>query len=97
MTIVDFSWFLTGSRTPNTSQSRLLSIGTQKAPVGLLIDEVFGQRHFLNSDAVEAELPDDSTLIGLVQKQHQLGTELWQELDLDQLFVTTEFLNGAAN
>jgi twitching motility protein PilI len=97
MTIVDLSWFLNGSRTPLTSQSRLLSTGTQKAPVGLLIDEVYGQRHFLNSDAVEAELPDDSSLIGLVHKQHQLGAEFWQELDLEQLFVNTEFLNGAAN
>jgi twitching motility protein PilI len=97
MTIVDFSWFLNGSRTPQTSLTRLLSIGTQKAPVGLLIDEVFGQRHFLNSDAVEAELPNDSTLNGLIHRQHQLGSESWLELEIDQLFVTTEFLNGAAN
>jgi hypothetical protein len=35
-------------------------------------------------------------LRGLVHNEHQLGNEFWQELDLEQLFKTTEFLNGAA-
>jgi chemotaxis signal transduction protein len=73
-----------------------LSTGSQKSPVGLLIDEVFGQRHFLSSDADDAALPEHSALRPLVRRQHRLGTESWQELDLDQLFRTPEFLNGAA-
>ncbi|MGH8034349.1 MAG: chemotaxis protein CheW [Lysobacterales bacterium] len=96
MTIVDLAWFLYGSRSQVTPRSRLLSTGSQKSPVGLLIDEVFGQRHFLNSDATDAELPGNSPLLGLVKRQHLLGTESWQELELDQLFKSTEFLNGAA-
>jgi chemotaxis signal transduction protein len=64
--------------------------------VGLLIDEVFGQRHFLNSDADDAELPENSSLRQLVRKKHRLGAESWHELDMDQLFKTAEFLNGAA-
>lgn len=96
LTVVDLAWYLNGERSPLTARSRLLATGPQKSPVGLLIDEVFGQRHFLNSDAKDAELPENSPLRGLVQRQHLQGTESWQELELDQLFRSTEFLNGAA-
>ena len=96
MTIVDLAWFLKGERTAQSARSRLLATGPIKAPVGLLIDEVFGQRHFLDSDATDANLPDDSPLRGLVQREHLQGNETWQELELDQLFKSTEFLNGAA-
>ena len=97
LTVVDFSWFLTGVRTPLTARSRLLATNLNKAPIGLLIDEVFGQRHFLDSDAVPAQLDEDSALEGIVSKQHSLGSESWMELNLDQLFNSAEFLNGAAS
>jgi twitching motility protein PilI len=97
LTIVDLNWFLTGVRSPITPGSRLLAASLHKAPVGLLIDEIYGQRHFLDSDAVRAELPEDSPLKRVVRKQHVFGAEVWQELDLDQLFNMAEFLNGAAN
>jgi twitching motility protein PilI len=97
MTVVDLGWFLGNGPATVTPRSRLLATGPHKSPVGLLIDEVFGQRHFLYSDATEAELPEDSPLLGLVRNQHQLGTESWQELDIDHLFKTAEFLDGAAS
>ena len=97
LTVVDLSWFLTGVRTPLTARSRLLATNLNKAPIGLLIDEVFGQRHFIDSDAVPAQLDEDSALEGIVSKQHSLGSESWMELNLDQLFNSAEFLNGAAS
>ena len=96
LTVIDFRWYLEGKQSQLTPRSRLLATGSQKSPVGLIIDEVFGQRHFLNSDSDEAVLPEHSALRPLVSKQHRLGTETWHELDLDQLFKTPEFLNGAA-
>jgi twitching motility protein PilI len=96
MTVVDLGWFLNGERSKVTPHTRLLATGPQKSPVGLLVDEVFGQRHFLSSDAHDAELPEESELSGLVHNEHRLGSESWQELDLEQLFKTREFLNGAA-
>ena len=97
LTVVDLAWFLTGARTPITVRSRLLTASLNKAPIGLLIDEVYGQRHFLDSDAAPAELPDDSPLRGIVSKRHQLGAETWHELNIDYLFNSAEFLNGAAS
>ena len=97
LTVVDLARFLTGIRSPVTARTRLLATNLHKAPIGLLIDEVFGQRHFLESDSAPAELPEDSALKGIVSKQYTLGSETWQELNLDQLFNSTEFLNGAAD
>ena len=97
LTIVDLSWFLSGVRSPLTQRSRLLATSLHKGPIGLLIDEVYGQRHFQDSDAVAADLPEDSLLRNVVRKQHGFGSETWQELDLDQLFNMTEFLNGASS
>lgn len=97
LTIVDLGWFLTGKRSSITVQSRLLSSQLQKAPVGLLIDEVFGQRHFLDDDATDAELDEESALNWLVSKKHKVGAETWHELDLDALFSSQDFLNGAAD
>ena len=97
LTIIDLTWFLTGERSPVSERSRLLATSLHKAPIGLLIDEIFGQRHFLENDAVEAELPEDSSLSKVIKKQHNFGSETWQELDLDQLFNMTEFLNGSAS
>jgi len=96
LTVVDLAWFLTGIRTPVTARSRLLATTLNKAPIGLLIDEVYGQRHFLDSDSAPAELPEGSPLAGIVDRQYRLGSETWQELNLDQLFNSAEFLNGAA-
>ena len=96
LTVVDLGWFLTGTRSPLTNSSRLLSATLNKAPIGLLVDEVHGQRHFLDSDAVATGLGNDSPLSGVVRKDHHLGSETWHELDVDELFNVAEFLNGAA-
>lgn len=96
LTVVDLAWYLTGERSAITSSSRLLAASINKAPIGLMIDEVLGQRHFLDSDAVAAELDEASPLNGVVSREHQLGGETWHELDLDRLFTSPEFLNGAA-
>lgn len=97
LTIVDLAWFLTGKRSTITVNSRLLSSQLHKAPVGLLIDEVFGQRHFINDEATDAGLGKDSPLSWLVSKKHKVGAETWHELDLDRLYSSQEFLNGAAD
>lgn len=97
MTLVDLGWFLSGTPSNLTAHSRLLSTSMQKAPLGLLIDEVFGQRHFIEGEASDSELAGNSTLGGLVRRKHQVGKEEWHELELDKLFNSQEFLNGAAN
>ena len=96
LTVVDLGCFLNGNRTPASMRARLLAASLRGRPVGLLVDEVFGQRNFNGSDAHAPELDEYSPLKGLVSKQHRSGSDSWQELDLDALFSSPAFLDGAA-
>lgn len=96
ITVIDLGCYLDGQPSPTTGSSRLLSATLRGRPVGLLVDEVFGQRNFMSSDAGAPELPETSPLAGLVRKKHRSGTENWQELDLHVLFSQPAFLDGSA-
>ncbi len=96
ITVIDLGRYFGGDATATTGSSRLLSATLRGRPVGLLVDEVFGQRNFMSSDASSPERTEDSPLNGLVRKQHRSGTDTWQELDLPVLFSQPEFLDGSA-
>lgn len=96
LTIVDLAWFLTGQRSVVSMRTRLLAASLRGRPIGLLVDEVFGRRHFVSAEGKKPRLPKSSPLKSFVHKQYRSGKEVWQELDLETLFSTAEFLNGAA-
>ncbi len=96
LTIVDLAWFLNGKRSTVSMRTRLLAATLRGRPIGLLVDEVFGQRHFVSEEGKHIRLPKSSPLKEFVHMQYRSGKDVWQELDLETLFSTTEFLNGAA-
>jgi len=96
LTIIDLSWFLNGKRTAVTMRTRLLATSLRGRPVGLLVDEVFGQRQFVSTEGDKSGLPKSNPIKDYVHHQYRSGKDVWQELDLDTLFSTAEFLNGAA-
>lgn len=96
LTVIDLAWFLNGKRSAVSMRTRLLAASLRGRPVGLMVDEVFGQRHFVTEEGKSAHLPKDSPLRAFVHKQYRSGKEVWREFDLDKLFSTSEFLNGAA-
>ena len=96
LTIVDLSWYLNGKRSTVSMRTRLLAASLRGRPIGLLVDEVFGQRHFVSEEGKNTHLPKNSPLKSFVHKQYRSGKDVWQELDLETLFSSTEFLNGAA-
>lgn len=96
LTVIDLAWFLNGQRSKVSMRTRLLAASLRGRPVGLMVDEVFGQRHFVTEDGKPARLPKDSPLKSFVHKQYRSGKEVWQEFDMESLFSTPEFLNGAA-
>ena len=96
LTVVDLTWFLSGKRSLATIRTRLLVASLRGQPVGLLVDEVFGQRHFVLRNGKPPQLTANSPLKPYVSKKYRSGKDSWHELDLDQLFASVEFLNGAA-
>ena len=96
ITVIDLGCYLVGEPSQTTGSSRLLAATLRGRPVGLLVDEVFGQRNFMSNDASAPELAKHSPFAGLIRKQHRSGTDTWQELDLSVLFSQPEFLDGSA-
>ena len=96
LTVVDLAGFLHGEKSTISMRTRVLAATLRGRPVGLLVDEVFGQRQFVSDEGKKPRLAKDSPLKSFVHKQYRSGKDVWQELDLETLFSTSEFLNGAA-
>jgi twitching motility protein PilI len=96
LTVIDLSWFLNGVRTSVSMRTRLLATSLRGRPVGLLVDEVFGHRQFVKNEGKKSHLPKGTPIRDYVHQQYRSGKDVWQELDLETLFSTAEFLNGAA-
>lgn len=95
VTVVDLGWFLYGSRTPITARTRLILTRLQGRYLGLIVDEVFGQRHFNIPDMVE-ETPEEEALKGLVDQVFPQGDERWGRFRINQLMTDPTFLDGSA-
>lgn len=93
--VSDLGWFLFGSRTPVTGRTRLIMSRIQNRLAGLVVDEVFGQRHF-HTDDLKAETEwNETPLAGLVTHQFETSERTWGVLDLDELRRDPEFMDGA--
>ena len=95
VTIVDLGWFLYGSRTPITARTRLILTRLHGRHLGLIVDEVFGQRHFSIPEMIE-EASDDDALEGLVEQVFPQGDERWGRFRIKQLMTDPAFLAGTA-
>lgn len=95
VTIVDLGWFLFGSRTPITARTRLVLTRLQGRFLGMIVDEVFGQRHFNRQDLTADEQPPEA-LGGLVKDHFPQGEERWGLFRMNQLMTDPRFLDGSA-
>lgn len=93
--VSDLGWYLFGSRTPVTARTRLVMSRIQNRLAGLVVDEVFGQRHFHTDDLSEQAEWKDTPLAELVTHQFETSERIWGVLDLDKLRQDPEFMDGA--
>ncbi|WP_376694999.1 chemotaxis protein CheW [Wenzhouxiangella sp. EGI_FJ10305] len=93
--VSDLGWYLFGSRTPVTNRTRLIITRMQGRLAGLVVDEVFGQRHFHTDDLGDEAGWNDTPLSGLVSQQFETSERTWGVLRLDELQRNQEFINGA--
>ncbi|MCF6301240.1 MAG: chemotaxis protein CheW, partial [Proteobacteria bacterium] len=59
---IDLKLFLTGTPLKLTKHSRMMVINQPGGQAGLVVDEVFGQRHFQNSSIQEIEAGSDANV-----------------------------------
>jgi twitching motility protein PilI len=93
--VSDLGWYLFGSRTPVTARTRLILTTLQGRLAGLVVDEVFGQRHFHTDDLNESGDWDETELSDLVGHEFSTSERNWGVFRMDELQRRLDFMDGA--
>ena len=94
--VIDLKQYLEGERTQITDASRVLLVRQAGGSVGLLIDEVLGQRSFSEEQRAEAIGEDDERYGRFVGEKYPLGEMHWGQFSMATLVRTPDFVQAAA-
>jgi twitching motility protein PilI len=94
--IIDLRDFIEGERSVITDASRVLVVRQHAGSVGLLIDEVLGQRSFSDEQRADAVGESDERYQRFVGENLQLGDVLWGLFSMAALVRAAEFQQGSA-
>lgn len=92
--IVDLKQFLEGERTVLHEGQRILLVRQPGGDVAVLIDQLFGQRSFIDEQQVEPALEGRYT--HFVDRAYRLDEHVWSIFSLERLARTPEFRQAAA-
>ena len=87
--VVDLKQFLVGERTVQLGSTRALVIA-------VLIDELYGQRNFVEAQSAQADGFEEGKYSQFVQRAYRLGDALWGVFDMARLTRTSEFRQATA-
>jgi twitching motility protein PilI len=94
--VVDLRGFVEGSRTPIGDRSRVLVARQPGGAVGLLVDEVLGQRSFTDENIPLVDAGADDRYGRFVTRRYDLGGTIWGVFSMAVLVKTPEFSQAAA-
>lgn len=94
--LIDLKLYLEGERTQVTESSRVLLARQAGGSVGLLIDEVLGQRNFSQEQRADAVGEEDDRYARFVAEKYQLGEVHWGLFSMAALVRTPDFAQAAA-
>ena len=92
---IDLRQYLTGEAAKLTKHSRMLVINQPGGQAGLVVDEVFGQRHFKQSQWEDVEGENDSRIYAYCDKFFSHEDVVWNVFSIDQLVQDTKFQNAS--
>lgn len=92
---IDLRAYLTGESAKLTKHSRMLVINQPGGQAGLVVDEVFGQRHFSQSQWEDVEGDDDSRIYSYCDKFFNHDEVVWNVFAMEQLVQDTKFQNAS--
>ena len=95
---IDLKLYLTGEPSRITKHSRMLIINQPGGQAGLVVDEVFGQRHFQQVMWQDLELDDEneSRLNSYCEKVFSQEEVNWNVFMVDRLVQDADFQNASA-
>lgn len=93
--VIDLRGHIEGERSVLTDTTRVLVVRQHGGSVGLLVDEVLGQRSFSDDQRAHAVGEDDERYERFVGEKVQLGDVLWGLFSMGALVRTAEFQQAA--
>ena len=94
--IMDFTGVIDGKASKLDRKSRVLVIQQEEVSTGLVVDEVYGMRHFFDEEKVN-DVPEVSQSLGKFLKgAYRQGERHWGVLSMRNLARSEEFKNVAA-
>lgn len=94
--VIDLRDFILGGRNQVGDASRVLLVRQTGGSVGLLVDEVLGQRSFAEEQLAAAVGEDDERFARFVGENVQLGEIQWGLFSMAALVRSTQFQQAAA-
>jgi len=94
--VIDLRQYIEGERTQLTDSSRVLLVRQLGGSVGLLIDEVLGQRNFSEEQRADALGEEDERYSRFVGENYPLGEVHWGLFSMAALVRTPDFVQAAA-
>ena len=95
MPLMDLKCFLTGENTKNRRKGRVIVIDYKGFNTGLIVEEVFGMKHFLTKED-DVDVPDIN--IGVkpyVDKAYTLENDCWPLFNFNQMASDDNFANAS--
>jgi twitching motility protein PilI len=94
--LIDLKEYLEGERTLVTEASRVLLVRQAGGSVGLLVDEVLGQRNFSEEQRAAAVGEEDERYTRFVGEKYLLGDVHWGLFSMAALVRTPDFAQASA-
>ncbi|VAW44470.1 hypothetical protein MNBD_GAMMA02-738 [hydrothermal vent metagenome] len=92
---IDLRLYLTGEPAKLTKHSRMLVINQPGGQAGLVVEEVFGQRHFKQSQWEDVEGENNSKIYSYCDKFFSHDEVVWNVFAMEQLVQDTQFQNAS--
>jgi twitching motility protein PilI len=96
--IVDMKQFLEGERTVLHESLRVLLVRQTGGDVAVLVDELFGQRSFVDEQRLDDEALEpyaQGRYTHFLDRAYRMGDSVWGVFSLDRLARTPEFRHAA--
>ena len=94
--VVDLKQFLEGARSVlHEGHQKVMVLRQPGGDVAVTIDELYGQRSFMEEQEVEAEGLADGRYAGLIDRAYRTADDVWGVFSLDRLVRTPEFRHAA--
>lgn len=96
--IMDMNAFINKQASKQTRSTRVMVVKNGDNYTGLLVDEVFGMRHFFNEDySDQAETTVQDELKDFLTGSYQQHGKTWNVFEMEKLTQREEFINIAAH